>query len=82
MSLAYNTGVAYLGIIDVTSKSLDENHVVSDNNCINVNFTTSEFFKKGCKMIIRLHIVLVTLHVWFTISMRNTNRIGDTKYRF
>jgi hypothetical protein len=55
-------------------------HLLSDNYCISLNFITSELLNKGCKIMLGLHLVLVTLHVWFRNSMSNTNRIGDTKY--
>ena len=29
-----------------------------------------------------LHLVLVTWHGWFTISIEQDDRIGDTKYNF
>jgi hypothetical protein len=35
---------------------------------------------KERQIMLSLHLVLVTWHGWFTISIEQDNRIGDTRY--
>ena len=38
----------------------------------------SKCLYKEWQVVLALHFMLVTLHMWFTISIEQDNRIGDT----
>ena len=58
-----------------------KNQLVSDINC-NLKNYDARFLYKAWQIMLGLHLVLATLHVQFTISLSNINRINDTKYKY
>ena len=48
-----------------------KNHLVSDNICdiVNLEYAIFIFVNKEWQIMVGLHLVLVILHKWFTISI-------------
>ena len=58
-----------------------KNHLLSDNNYnIVIPYCPIFFFNKKWQIMLGLHLVLVTLHGWFTINIEQDEWIDDTKY--
>jgi hypothetical protein len=55
-------------------------HLVRYNSCDIVDLQCPNLLTQKIQILIGLHLVIVTLHGWFTSVPNKTNRIGDTKY--